>query len=298
MREKGLWRRVSRSERCPICDKPDWCLLIGPENAPDLVICARTESDKRAGDAGWLHRLRRSGTAHQGKRDCRRLVVPHRAKHAGQAVEMTHLANRYEETLEEWRRKALADQLGVSADALARLKTGFKARGAWFTFPMRMEPGGAVVGIRLRRADGVKMSERGGKEGVFIPEGIASTVSRLVMVEGPTDAAAALTLGLNAVGRPNCSGGTDSLRNIARWIQPKEVVIIADADPPGQAGAKRLAAALAALTPIVRVVTPPEGIKDLRMWLGRGLTRSELLHVIEAARPRRIGVETRIRRKR
>jgi hypothetical protein len=48
--------RVSAAEPCPICRKPDWCLLATDRTA---AICARTEpgSVKRCGDAGWLHRL-------------------------------------------------------------------------------------------------------------------------------------------------------------------------------------------------------------------------------------------------
>jgi hypothetical protein len=50
------WIRVTRHNRCPVCGKPDWCLV-----APDgkAAICARIESDKPVGikGAGWLHML-------------------------------------------------------------------------------------------------------------------------------------------------------------------------------------------------------------------------------------------------
>lgn len=52
------WVRVNKRNPCPICGKPDWCLISQDGNA---AICDRIESDKRAGDAGWLHRL----TAHR-----------------------------------------------------------------------------------------------------------------------------------------------------------------------------------------------------------------------------------------
>ncbi len=50
------WVRVSRRNRCPVCDKPDWCLISQDGKA---VICARNESDNPAGNkgAGWLHTL-------------------------------------------------------------------------------------------------------------------------------------------------------------------------------------------------------------------------------------------------
>ena len=50
------WERVSRRNRCPVCGKPDWCLISQDSKA---AICARIESDKPAGNkgAGWLHTL-------------------------------------------------------------------------------------------------------------------------------------------------------------------------------------------------------------------------------------------------
>ena len=51
------WIRVNKRMPCPICAKPDWCLLAADGT---VVICARIESDKPAGNkgAGWLHRLK------------------------------------------------------------------------------------------------------------------------------------------------------------------------------------------------------------------------------------------------
>src|SRR5947208_2902513 len=49
------WRRVSRDRPCPVCERPDWCLIAADGSA---AICARAESPKRCGEAGWLHQLR------------------------------------------------------------------------------------------------------------------------------------------------------------------------------------------------------------------------------------------------
>ena len=48
--------RVSKSNLCPICDKPDWCLAASDGSA---AICARIDegSVKKCGDAGYLHIL-------------------------------------------------------------------------------------------------------------------------------------------------------------------------------------------------------------------------------------------------
>ena len=50
------WLRVNKRNPCPVCGKPDWC-LISPDGK--TAICARIESDKPAGNkgAGWLHSL-------------------------------------------------------------------------------------------------------------------------------------------------------------------------------------------------------------------------------------------------
>ena len=60
---KGDWRRVSKAKPCPVCGKPDWCLVTGPQGDSTAAICARVESPKRCGEAGWLHVLRDDGPA-------------------------------------------------------------------------------------------------------------------------------------------------------------------------------------------------------------------------------------------
>ena len=50
------WVRVNKRNPCPVCGKPDWCLISQDGEA---AICARIDSDKPAGNkgAGWLHTL-------------------------------------------------------------------------------------------------------------------------------------------------------------------------------------------------------------------------------------------------
>ena len=52
----STWVRVNRCNPCPVCGKPDWCLISQDAKA---AICARIESDKPAGTkgAGWIHVL-------------------------------------------------------------------------------------------------------------------------------------------------------------------------------------------------------------------------------------------------
>lgn len=59
------WIRVNKRNRCPVCDKPDWCLKSEDSKT---AICARIESDKLAGNkgAGWHHTLDMAGLIHAG----------------------------------------------------------------------------------------------------------------------------------------------------------------------------------------------------------------------------------------
>ena len=61
MVSKSAWQRVSRRRPCPVCNKRDWCLFAGRPENPTAAICARVESPKRCGEAGWLHVLHDDG---------------------------------------------------------------------------------------------------------------------------------------------------------------------------------------------------------------------------------------------
>jgi len=52
------WVRVSEDVPCPICGKPDWCMVSSIDiYNPPAVLCARTESDRHFPGCGWLHIL-------------------------------------------------------------------------------------------------------------------------------------------------------------------------------------------------------------------------------------------------
>jgi hypothetical protein len=174
--------------------------------------------------------------------------------------------------------------------------------------------GGQTVGIRLRRPDGAKYAVRGGREGLFLPAGPVPTGglsdsracasegtaadpqmegSRLLVCEGPTDAAALLDLGyVHVAGRPSCTGGVKLLAELVRRRRPGDVVIVADADEPGRIGADNLASVLVCYVPAVRVIVPPGGAKDVREFVRAGGIRADLDRAIEAAPLRRLRVST------
>jgi hypothetical protein len=280
----GNWHRVSRAYRCPICRKPDWCLYAGPEGDPTAAICARVESSRRCGEAGWLHRLRDdwrltrqvvrsiSIFPRAGRPDLYRVFV------ACQSAVRPEQLDR------------LARALGLSTGSLRQLGIGWCAAYRAWSFPMR-DAAGKLLGIRLRREDGGKFAVKGSREGLFLPEGNSEQSETLFVCEGPTDTAALLDLGFgNVAGRPSCTGGVRLLAELVQHRKPAAVVIVADNDGPGHLGADKLASVLACYAPTVRVIAPPAGIKDARAWLRAGAQRQDVEHLPVAAPARRLTV--------
>jgi len=276
MTGRGEWVRVRRDRPCPVCERSDWCLLARDGTA---AICARIESPKRAGAAGYLHKLTDNAAWPTSRtRSIPLSALPVRdfgtfRERCGAELTPDALAR-------------LADSLAVAVDALRRLGIGWSAEHRAFTLPMRGARG-EVCGVRLRLPNGRKLSVRGGREGLFIPSGLPAD-GRLFVCEGPTDTAALLTLGPAAIGRPSCAGGAKLVCDLARG---RPVAIVADADSPGRRGAAALASTLAAHCKSVRVITPPIGIKDAREWVRHGATAADVLRAVDGADPARLSVK-------
>jgi len=288
---KGDWRRVTRAERCPVCGKPDWCLVAGPEGAPEAVLCQRVESPKRIGEAGWLHVLRESATVWPKWRTTfkRAVKLAAEAKADGEPIGFGKLVGDARRAVQPEALERFADSLGLSVDSLRRLGVGWYADKLAWGWPMWPAEDGEPVGVRLRLAGGRKLSIRGGREGLFMPDGLRPG-GRLFIAEGPTDTAALLDLGFSAIGRPSCAGGTRHTVNVVRNLASSDVVIVADADAPGLRGAEALASRLAAYCGDVWIITPPMPHKDARAWLRAGGTAADVRAAIDAAEPRRIRI--------
>ena len=54
--DPNKWRRATKAKPCPVCGKPDWC-MVSVDGA--VCICPRISSGavRKYPDAGWLHRL-------------------------------------------------------------------------------------------------------------------------------------------------------------------------------------------------------------------------------------------------
>jgi len=183
----------------------------------------------------------------------------------------------WEETTREQLQTAAA-ALGVSVVALAMLGWVWaKEHHAW-AIPMRDEQN-TPVGIRLRTSEGKKFAVRGSHSGIFLPQTEADRTA--LVAEGPTDAAAGLTLGFFTIGRPSCSGGAGQIIGTIQRLKINRVIIIADNDVrqeltkgrnPGVEGA----VSLAEMLPVPCAVILLPGPKDLREYISLGGTRAML----------------------
>ncbi|HEV2296868.1 MAG TPA: toprim domain-containing protein [Tepidisphaeraceae bacterium] len=152
-----------------------------------------------------------------------------------------------------------------------------------------VDAAGVVIGIRLRTLAGDKYAVKGGREGLFLPRALRGG-GALYITEGPTDCAAMLDLGLDAVGRPSCTGGAHHLVTLIRRLRPREVVIVGDDDDPGRRGAESLAVILLAHSVQLRVIYPPPEAKDVRIWKIAGAIAADVEALVTAAPVRRLRV--------
>lgn len=280
MPDTDKMQRVSRSNPCPVCDKPDWCLVAKDGSA---AICARIEdgSVKRCGDAGNLHILH--GDGYRQRNFSKRIVVD---TGTDGTKDFEPLTKQYQDQLTVGKLNTLAVSLAVSTQSLKRLRVGWD--GEAYTFPMS-DADGKIIGIRRRFPSGRKISVTGTKNGLFIPWDLRGD-KPLLIVEGESDLAAALDLGFDAIGRPNCNSRIEMTIKIAKGRT--QMINIADADTPGRTGAEKLAYALVLYYPCVKIIYPPDNVKDLREWLQTGLNSETLQRIIKETKPIEIVIST------
>lgn len=159
--------------------------------------------------------------------------------------------------------------LGIPGNGLLLLGAVWVASLGALAAPMSTGPGGEVVGVRLRADNGEKWAVKGSRNALFTPTYLHGR-GPLLIPEGFTDTAALAGLGFDAIGRPSCTGGREMVLDLANG---RPMVVVADADAPGQEGAWILARELKAKGCDVKVLAPPDGIKDAREWVKRGATK-------------------------
>lgn len=262
------WIRVTRHNPCPCCRKNDWCMI---HISGDVAICPRTPDGaiKDLGEAGYLHRLRESETKHRLPRE----KFPVRPPPPPSNLNWERIVGRCCDDLDPGLAEVAANGLGIKFNTLDRMHMGQDGKDR-LTFPMFNEASDPI-GIRVRDMDGRKWAYSGSRNGLFIPKRLRGE-GVLVICEGPTDTAAMLDLGYDAIGRPSCTGALDMT---VKFCQRKDVVIMADADGPGLMGATKLADALWGPKRSVKIVSPPYN-KDVREWLKSGATHESVAALI------------------
>lgn len=253
--------RVTKSNPCPVCKKRDWCRVF----ADGWVECMRVQSDKAAKSGGWMHRQCLLPTFSEPTRAPRCRPPP--------AINATALMRDWSLATAPGALEEFARELGLSARSLTAVDAVWAAPHAAWAFPM-CDGHGNIVGIRLRNQHG-KFAVRGSKQGVFLAA--VAPQKTLFVCEGPTDTAAALDLGLFAVGRPNCCCGGPEIRNYARRLSVARVVMVSDNDKPGLDGARKVGGELK--LPYAIYVPPA---KDLREFVRLGGTRAMIENTLHS----------------
>jgi hypothetical protein len=203
----------------------------------------------------------------------------------------------FEHPKAEAARTLLAGELGIAVDALRRLQVGWMPAEYCWSFPER-DAAGNVIGINRRMRSGEKKRMAGSRAGLtFDPIAWRESSTEpnfVLLVEGGSDVAALLSLGLQAVGRPSCAGGVELLVELLRDLSPdRTIVVIGEHDRkpfeslsptiqkwhkptcdgcsscwPGKHGATSTARTLTAqLGRPVAWAFPPDKAKDTRAWL-------------------------------
>ncbi len=319
------WRKVSKASPCPVCEKPDWCAWTsdawlkcerGTDPPQGMVLVKLIDNGglfRPADDRSPGHRVMRTSSEN---------TMPDKKPQRDWAA----LARRFAEALHNNQLGEWAKKLNVHPQALRALEAGRADSAAlralrvgWsgdrnlarpscaMTFPEH-DGAGNIIGISVRAPDGRKGTPFGAKRGLIVPKGFDSMPDPVLPVEGPSDVAACLTMGLTAVGRPSNCGG---ISHLAELVRGHKVLVAGENDRkvenrterwPGRDGAKKVAQALAkGWGKPVQWALPPDGAKDIRAWLksrkldltdrsaceaaGRELLDALLAKAVEVPRP-------------
>ncbi len=259
---KSKWIRVTKKSHCPKCDHDSWCTVC-----PDLelVLCMRVESNRPSRNrmGGWLHPIG------SGKQIPKQSVREEPPRIDAGAIMKSFSDKKWPEM-----QIRFAQSLGVSLAALSAIGCAWApAHHAW-AFPMR-DGVGNCVGIRLRTESGQKFAVPGSRSGIFIPS--TEPNPTVYLMEGPTSTAAALTIGLFAIGEPSCNASINYTQVAINRLRIKRAVIVADKDKPGLRGASALASELQ--IPCCTLLLP---CKDMRDFVNFGGTK-ELIESLTAS---------------
>ena len=266
---KYEWREVSRREPCVVCGRGDWC---GRTSDGELIRCMR-DGEAPSGYTVIRHHADGGTLYGQGQGGARQSRVTRPPRPKPEPIDWRAVHERCVGAMDYVRAEALSYELSVPIESLYAVGIGWHECRACYTFPER-DAGRQIVGLSTRTLDGDKRFIGGGKRGLTIPDGIGPDPGEpLLIVEGASDVAACVTLGLQAVGRPSNVGGVDELAVLLDGYAG-EIIVVGERDAkpdgrwPGRDGARSVAKELAKrLGREVAVTMPPTPYKDMRSFL-------------------------------
>jgi hypothetical protein len=189
-----------------------------------MRVQSENESEGRDGCRGWFHFDQPVD-----------LVRPNKPADKPIPVDAEPIAKScYQDPRSATCRELLAEELGVSFDALTRLRVGIGADEhdgtSWFSFPSR-DGNGKVIGITRRYSDGSKKTFKSTTNGVFYAHEWYRHGGAVLIVEGASDTAACETLGISAIGRSSNVGGVHHIRQLLdKHASGRPVVVIGERD--------------------------------------------------------------------
>lgn len=296
------WHEVRRDQPCSACGKPDWCAW-----SPDAAIlrCMRGGNVpagmrlmKGDADGGTLFVVGDGDNSNDHALHRRHLNPALKAMPTSTSTATTDLSavlERLQAKLTDAHMAALVETTHIPADGWARLGPDWcdaddlralRAGGDGWNDDRGSYPVGAfafaeydgrgqLVGFSLRTEDGRKgaasSKATGAKRGLVVPNNLNDLPDPVLCVEGASDVAACVALGLPAVGRPSNRAGAADLADL---LDGRAVLVVGERDGkpggawPGRDGAKSVAQQVAGRWgESVEWTLPPVGTKDIRAWL-------------------------------
>lgn len=249
---------------CPVCDKPDWCLVAEDGSA---AICRRIEngSVKKCGKAGWLHIL--------GDFNPKKHILPEKPY-----IDWGRHTTEFAQALSSSRKEYAEICKDADLNPISLLRYNIGITKGWLTIPMYGE-GGKITGIQ-RRQKNMKRFMKWSEMGVFLPSAFFQYKAKtLAVTEGFTDGVTAYEYGFAcSVSRMNAFVGDELVLYYAKRLKCERVIIFADSDGVGLDGANDCGKLLSNNNFRVMVCQTPE--KDLRCCKQKGLGLDEVMHKV------------------
>lgn len=265
------WLKVTRETPCPICGNTKKECSISEDG--HIAACWHVSQGSFKEVKGcYFHKLTDTTPSPLHSRMCAQALP---------CQNFDNLINAAECRLNDELMAHHAFALYVSANALRALHCGLYASRAAegvLGFPMR-DSAGKYIGVRLRASDGVKFCITGSRNGLFCAHPAPYESEHCFVVEGGTNLAALLSVGLWGVGRPSNNGGHELLIDYLRPVN-RHIIIIRDNDKKEPAktntlhGAYLLAQSLLDMRKEIKVITTPT--KDVRNFIANGANATQI----------------------